>query len=159
MALELQMATTLCFFMQNGVPVKDVEVWATHWADTYRTPLSSEVRANIMQHNLDYSPLNLQNLSQAFDAQVNVYDTMAEESAITFVNLLENALRPYFENRKDLHVLDVGCGSGLAASPVREYTEQGGASYQDKQCELYSGSGAAHGDARRIHARGHQAAA
>ena len=124
-ALHLQMACMLCFFMQNGVPLKDVEAWTGEWMKVFSSAFSREVYDNIMRHNLDYTPINAGILARAFDDIANVFDTSAEEEAISFINVLESAMHSYLAGRKDLTVLDIGCGTGLAAYPVREYTEPG----------------------------------
>ncbi|MGN1091658.1 MAG: methyltransferase domain-containing protein [Alphaproteobacteria bacterium] len=135
-ALHLQMACMLCFFMQNGVPLKDVEAWTGEWMKVFSSAFSREVYDNIMRHNLDYTPINAGILARAFDDIANVFDTSAEEEAISFINVLESAMHSYLAGRKDLTVLDIGCGTGLAASPVREYTEHGSFDGVDISAEL-----------------------
>ena len=135
-ALQVQMACMLYFFMQNGVPLEKVEEWTQKWADAYKNPYSEDVLLNILNHNLNYTPLSTGVLERVFDDLSVVYDTIAEEDAILFVNVLENALRPYFQDKKDLTVLDIGCGTGLAASPIRQYTTQGRLSGIDLSSKL-----------------------
>ena len=124
-ALQLQMGCMLCFFMQNGVPVKDVEKWAKDWKKAYSNAFSQAVYDSINRRDLRFVPIDKGILERAFDDIASVFDASAEEEAISFINVLESAMRAYFESKNDLNVLDVGCGTGLAASPVRPYTSQG----------------------------------
>ena len=39
--------------------------------------------------------------------------------------MLESALRPIYTGQDNLRALDIGCGTGLAAYPAREYTRNG----------------------------------
>lgn len=135
-ALQLQMASMLCFFLQNGVDLKDVKGWTAEWYNQYKTELSEAVYQNIMQQNVNYNPLSIQNLAHAFNEQSAVYDINEEDNTIAFINALENTLHAYLQGQKDMTVLDIGCGSGLSISPVREYISHGRLTGVDLSKEL-----------------------
>ena len=125
-ALHLQMATTLAFFMQNGVPLKQVNEFAKKWQSEHsRHQVVQEVAPILLQHQMEYTPLTLERLQAAFDALAPIYDDANQDEAITFINMFESALRPIYAGRDDLRVLDIGCGTGLAAYPIKEYTANG----------------------------------
>ena len=126
-ALQLQMACMLCFFMQNGVKLQEVKHWANQWKEKYPTDFSAQVYQNIAQENLQFNPISIENIEHTFDALAETYDMTAEEDAINFINALENAMHTVLQDKKGLNILDIGCGTGLAASPAREYTSGGGA--------------------------------
>ena len=125
-ALHLQMATTLAFFMQNGVPLKQVNEFIKQWQNEFSNhPLVKEVAPILLQHQMEYTPLTLERLQSAFNALAPIYDEANQDEAITFINMLESALRPIYGGQDDLRALDIGCGTGLAAYPLKEYTRNG----------------------------------
>lgn len=125
-ALHLQMAVALAFFMQNGVQLKVVDDYVKRWQSSFEhNPFVREIAPALLQHNMGYTPLTLERLQAAFDDMAPIYDEANQDDAITFINMLENALRPVYEGQENLRVLDIGCGTGLGAYPMREYTKQG----------------------------------
>ena len=125
-ALQLQMAVTLAFFMQNGVQLKSVDDFINKWQKAFpNNPMVSEIAPVLLKHELNYTPLTIERLAMAFDSLSAVYDEMSQDDVITFINMLENALRPIYEDKDDLRALDIGCGTGTSAQPLREYTKSG----------------------------------
>ena len=126
MALQLQMGVALAFFMQNGVHMKQVDEYIIKWRKNFeRNALVKEIAPILLSHEMNYTPLTLEHLKMAFDSISAIYDEINQDETITFISLLESALRPIYAGRDDLRVLDVGCGTGMSAQPMREYTHFG----------------------------------
>ncbi|MBP5534319.1 MAG: methyltransferase [Alphaproteobacteria bacterium] len=125
-ALQLQMAVTLAFFMQNGVMLKEVDEFVIRWQKEFGyNEIVGEVAPILLRHEMNYTPLTSERLKQAFDSISAIYDDVNQDTAITFINMLENSLYSICSGRDDLRVLDVGCGTGMGAQPLREYTRFG----------------------------------
>lgn len=125
-ALQLQMATTLAFFMQNGVPLKKVMEFVQVWQKEFDFhPIVSDVAPILLSRQMNNTPLTTERLSAAFDSMADFYDDANQDEAITFINMLENALIPIYANQNDLTALDIGCGTGLGAFALRGYTSNG----------------------------------
>ena len=125
-ALQLQMAVTLAFFMQNGVFLKEVDEYVIRWQKEFGyNEIVANVAPVLLRHEKNYTPLTSERIKQAFDSMAPVYDDVNQDTAITFINMLENSLYSLCSGRDDLRVLDIGCGTGMGAQPLREYTRFG----------------------------------
>lgn len=125
-AMHLQMAVMLAFFMQNGLPLKKVDDYIIRWQEQFNNnEIVIETAPVLLSHDMNYTPLTLDRLRNAFDSLSSFYDEANQDEAITFINMLESALYSIFSGRDDLRVLDVGCGTGTSAQPLREYVQFG----------------------------------
>ena len=125
-SMHLQMGVMLAFFMQNGTPLKTVDDYIIRWQERFgNNEIVSEVAPALLNHDMNYTPLTLDRLKKAFDSLSSVYDEANQDEVITFINMLENALYSSYSGRDDLNVLDIGCGTGTSAQPLRDYVKFG----------------------------------
>lgn len=137
LSLHLQMAVMLVFFMKNGLVKFDrIDEMTALWEKTYSNPFVRAAARAIFAHDMNYSPITSDVLAQAFDAQTPYFEDNSQDDAIRFISLLESSLREVYEGRDDLEVLDIGCGTGLAGYPLREYTQKGGLTGVDLSHDL-----------------------